>query len=73
MSIQLLAIRKCASASLSGLPANSGLKCNEFNYGIRTGCIGCIRGTLGCTGSIIGSVAGIGSCTGGAGGTDGDG
>ena len=39
VSIQLFVLNKCISASSSGFPANSGLKCDQFNCG--TCCIGC--------------------------------
>ena len=57
MSIQSFVLRRCTSASLSGFPANSGLKCNQFNGGTWPGCAGSIASfagdaedTLGCAG-----------------------
>ena len=41
MSIQSFVLRRCASASSSGLPENSGLKCYQFKCGMGTGCFGC--------------------------------
>ena len=64
VSIQSLVLRRWASASSSGLPMNSGLKWDQFNWGIGSGWIGCVGGTIGCGG-------GAGGCTGGAGGTTG--
>ena len=64
MSIQSLVLRRCASVSLTGLPANSGLECDQFNCGIGAGCIGCVAGHVSCA-------VGAGSCTGGTGGTTG--
>ena len=55
--IQSLVLRRCASASSSGLPANSGLKGDQFNWGIGSGWIGCVGGA-------IGSAGVAGSCTG---------
>ena len=49
--------------SSSGLPANSGLKCDQFNWGIGAGWIGGTDGTIDCAGSCTG---GTGSTTGGA-------
>ena len=43
-----------------GLHVNIGLKCDQFNWGIGVGCIGCAGGTISCGG-------GAGSCTGGMG------
>ena len=54
-SIQSFILRRCASASSSGLPANFRLKCDQFNCGI------CCIGSAG-----IGWLGGIGSCTEGA-------
>ena len=51
---QIIHLRRCASASSSGFPANSGLKCNQFNCGTRAGCIGCAWGIGGCTGWVGG-------------------
>ena len=42
VSIQSFVLSKCASASFSDLPANSGLKCDQFNCGI---CCICYMGT----------------------------
>ena len=64
VSIWSLVLRRCASASSSGLPVNSGLKCDQFNCGIGAGRIDCVGGTISCAG-------GAGSCMGGAGGTTG--
>ena len=61
VSIQYLLLRGCASISSSGVPANSGLKWNQFNCGILAGCE---NGT-------IGSAGGAGGCTGGTGDTTG--
>ena len=55
MSIQLLVLRRCASASLSGLPANSGLKCDQFNCGIGAGWIGCAGRAIGYAGGTGGA------------------
>ena len=57
-----LVLRRCASASWSGLPANSGLQWDQFNQGIGAGLIGCVGETTGCAG-------GAGSFTGGTEGT----
>ena len=64
VSIQSLVLRRYASTSLSGLPVNSGLKWDQFNWGIGAGWIGCAGETIGCVG-------GADSCTGGTGGTTG--
>ena len=64
VSIQSLVLRRCASTSLSGLPAISGLKCDQLNCGIGAGLIGCEGGATSCAG-------GASSCTGGTGGTTG--
>ena len=62
VSIQSFFLRRCASASSSGLPANSHLLWDHFNYGIGLGwageTTGCVVGTAGCAG-------GPGGCTGG--------
>ena len=63
MFIQSFILRRCASASSSGLPVNSGLKCNQFNCGTRAGGIGCMG--IGCAGGTSGCIGGMGSCTGG--------
>ena len=54
VSIQSFVLRRCASASSSGLLVNSGLKCYQFNCGIWAGWIGyvgigCAGGTDSCT------------------------
>ena len=63
-SIQSLVLSRCTSASSSGLPANSDLKCDQFNWGIGAGRICCVGGVICCAG-------GVSSCTGGTGGTTG--
>ena len=60
VSIQSLVLWRCVSTSLSGLPVNLGLKCDQFNWGIGAGWISCVGGTTGCAG-------GAGGCTGGEG------
>ena len=41
VSIQSLILIKCASASSSGFPENSGLRCDQFNCAMSfTGCAG---------------------------------
>ena len=75
MSIQSFILRRCASASSSGLPAKYGLKCDQFNCGTSAGWIGCVGigytgGMGGCTGGKGGMIGG-GWGAGGAGGTDG--
>ena len=37
MFIQSLVLRRCASTSSFGLPVNSGLKCEQFHWGIGAG------------------------------------
>ena len=74
--IQSFVLSKCVSASLSGVPAYSGLKCDQFNCSICwIGCMGAgwLRNAGGCTGCI----GGWGACsacraksTWGAGGTE---
>ena len=59
VSIQSFILRRFASTSSSGLPASSGLKCDQFNCGIWAGSIGCAG--IGCAGGMC-------SCTGGMGG-----
>ena len=60
VSIQSFVLRRCASASSSGLPVNSGLKCDQFNCGIC--CIGYVGADTGSyTGCIIGA-CGAGAC-----------
>ena len=65
MSIKSFVLNKCASASPSALPANSGLKYDQFNGGANPGCAGdttdyaggttqgktacCASGCAGCT------------------------
>ena len=50
MFIQSLVLSKCASASSSGFPENSGLKCDQFNCGIcSAGC--CSAGATGGAGA----------------------
>ena len=57
-------LKRCASLSSSGLPVDSGLKCDQFNWGTGAGWIGCVGGMISCVG-------GAGSCKGGTGGTTG--
>ena len=38
VSIQSFILSRCVSASSSGFPANSGLKCDQFNCGTGPGC-----------------------------------
>ena len=64
VSIQSFILKRCASASSSGLHVNSGLKCDQFNCGTCAGWIGCVG---------IGYIGGTGGCTGGTGGTIGSG
>ena len=52
--IQSLVLRRCASASSSGLPKKSGLKWDQFNCDRVPGWIGCVSGTIGCTGGARG-------------------
>ena len=63
VSIQSLVLR-CASASSSGLPVNSGLKWDQFNCGIGPdltgGTTGCVDGTMGCAGDAAGCTGGTG-------------
>ena len=66
MSIKSFVLRRWASAFSSGLPANSGLKCNQFNCGNGPGCAG---GKTGCAGGP----EGITGCTGNTGDTTGEG
>ena len=54
VSIQSFILRRCASASSSGFPENSGLKCDQYNCGTWTGWIDCTRGIGGCTGWVCG-------------------
>ena len=61
--IQLLVLRRCVCTSSSGFFENSGLKWDQFNYGIGPGCTG---GAAGCTGGKAGSAGDTGGCTGGA-------
>ena len=76
LSIQSIVLRRWASTSSSGLPGNSDLKCDLFNYGIYPGWIGCagigwaasITICTGCIGGCTGSKTGGGCSTGGAGG-----
>ena len=63
-SVQSLVLQRYASTSLSGLPANSGLKWNQFNWGTGARWIDCVGGIIHCAG-------GAGSCTGGTGSTTG--
>ena len=63
VSIQSFILRRCVSTSSSGLPANSGLKCNQFNCSTEAGWIGCVG--IGCAGCTSGCIGGMGSCTGG--------
>ena len=56
--------KRCASTSSSGLPVNSGLKLDQFNWSIGPGWIGCVGGTINCAG-------GAGNWTGGTEGTTG--
>ena len=55
-SIQLFVLRRCASASSSGLPANSGLKCDQFNCGAWAGWIDWVG--IGCAGGITSCIVG---------------
>ena len=68
VSIQSFVLRRCASTSLSGFPANLGSKWDQFNCDI---VLGCTCGTDSCAGGTWGCVGGAGCCTGGAGGTAG--
>ena len=61
MDVQSWVLRRCASTSSSGFPANSGLKWDQFNCGTGSGWTG-YEGRTGCVG-------GAGGCTGGTGGT----
>ena len=64
VSTQLLVLNKCARASSSGLPANSGLKYDQFNCGTWNGGLGgCIA-----LGRFGGRFGGIGGGLGGLGG-----
>ena len=65
VSIQSFILNKCAIASSSGLPENSGLKYDQFNCGIFVGrACGCIG-----LGGLAGGLSGcIGICGGGFGG-----
>ena len=67
MSIQSFVLSRCASASSSGFPENSVLKCDQFNCGKGTGCIGGAWGM----GGYLGWAGGWGAC--GAGGVGGAG
>ena len=68
MSTQSLVLKKCASGSLSGFSANSGLKCDQFNCsaahfcaigsGCTTGCMRGAGGSTGCTGSMESTTGG---------------
>ena len=63
MSTQSLVLRRCASTSSSGLPANSSFKYDQFNCGMGAGWIGCAGGAGGCTGEaggVTGSITGVG-------------
>ena len=50
---------------MSGLPANSGIKWDQFNWGITAGLIGCVGGTTGHAGGAGGCTGGTGDTTGG--------
>ena len=54
VSINLFVLNRCASASSSGLPENSGLKYDQFNWGC-TGIGICIGGISGCNAFGIGT------------------
>ena len=68
VSIQSLVLRRCDSTSSSDLPANSGLKWDQFNCGTGPGWTG---GITGCVGRTTGCAGVAGSCTGGTVGTTG--
>ena len=68
MSIQSLVLRRCVSASSSGLPANSGLKWDQFKCGMGPGGTG---GTTVYVGGTAGCAVGAGSYKGRTGGTTG--
>ena len=54
VSIQSFVLRRCASISLSSFPANSGLKCDQFNGGTWPGCASHIAGCTGGAGGTAG-------------------
>ena len=68
MSIQSLVLRRCTSASSSGLPIKSGLKCDQFNWGIGACWIGCVGGAGSYTEGAGGTAGGIAAGGWGAGG-----
>ena len=41
VSIQMFVLSRCASASSSGFPENSGLKCGQFNCSMCWTCSAC--------------------------------
>ena len=63
--------RRWTFTSSSGLPANSGMKCNQFSCGIWDDWIGHVG--IGCAGGTTGCMGGAGSCTGEVGGMTGGG
>ena len=68
VSIQSLVLYKCAKASSSGLPENSGLKYDQLNYGTwNGGFYGCI-GLGGFAGGSDGGFGRFGGSFGGVGG-----
>ena len=63
----------CPSASSSGLPENSGLKCDQFNCGIGAGWNDYVGEPIHCAGSITSCMSGTGGCTAGVSGVTGGG
>ena len=59
MSIQSFILSRCASASSSGFPKNSGLKCDEFNCGM---CCTSYAGCCGWGGWVVGGAGTAGAC-----------
>ena len=68
VSMQSYVLRRCVSTLSSGLPANSGLKWDQFNCGIGPDWTG---RTTGCVGGTAHCAGGAGGCTGGTGGITG--
>ena len=62
MSIQSFVLRRCVSASSSGFPTNSALKCDQFNCGNEPGCASGITICSGGAGGTTGCTGGMGGC-----------